>query len=69
MTLRQEIQSYIDVMPEEKLLALKPLLFVLANDTIIIETDLTDDEYAIIAKGIAVYRENPDSYVSLSEAL
>jgi len=69
MTLRQEIQSYIDAMPEEKLLALKPLLFELVNDTVIIDADLTDEEYVIIEKGIAAYRKNPDSYTPLSDVL
>jgi hypothetical protein len=55
--IRKEIQDYIDSIPESKLEALKPLLSVLVNDTIILETDLTDEEKAIIAHGREEYRQ------------
>ena len=69
MSLRQEIQGYLDDIPESKLLALKPLLFALTDDTTVVETDLTDEEYAIIAGGMARYHANPTSYIALDDIL
>ena len=46
--LKTELMNYIDTIPDEKLMAIKPLLFMLSNDSFVIETvafdDLTDDE-------------------------
>ena len=67
MTIRQELHSYIDDLPESKLQALRPLLSVLASDAIVIETDLTDDERALIAKGMAEYKANPESFTPLDQ--
>jgi len=67
MTLRQEIHACIDDMPESKLIALKPLLFALVDDSIVIETDLTQEERARIAEGMADYRKNPENFVSLDK--
>ena len=67
MTIRQELHDFIDDLPESKLKALRPLLSVLAGDTIIIETDLTDEERALIAKGMAEYKANPESYIPLEQ--
>jgi len=61
--IRQEIQSYIDNIPDSKLEALKPLLSVLMNDTIILETDLTGEEKAIIMRGREEYKKG--NYISL----
>jgi len=47
--------------------AVKPLLFALVEDAILIETDLTEEEKAIIAAGMAEYAANPDSFVSLDD--
>ena len=56
--LRKEIYSYIDGINENKLKALKPLLKSIFDDDAVeyvIETDLTDEELAIIAKGEEKY--------------
>ena len=66
MTVRQEIHSYIDDIPESKLLALKPLLFALADDTILIESNLTEEEQDLIASGMAEYEANPDNFIPLN---
>ena len=46
--LKTELMNYIDTIPDEKLMAIKPLLFMLSNDSFVLETisfdDLTDDE-------------------------
>ena len=67
MTLRQELYSYIDEIPEKKLIALKPLLFALADESITIDTNLSEEEYTLIAVGMAQYETNPKSFVSLDD--
>ena len=65
--LRKEIHDYISILPESKLEALKPLLSVLVNDIIVIETDLTDEEKEIIARGREEYKKG--GYVPLESIL
>jgi hypothetical protein len=66
---KQEILGYIDEIPNAKLEALRPLLRLLTNnEPLIIETDLTDDEKAKIAEGMAEYDAHPESFTPL-EAL
>ena len=69
VTLRQEIHSIIDVIPERNLTALKPLLNVLVDEPIYIETDLTDEEHALIAEGVKHYQEHPADFVPLESLL
>jgi hypothetical protein len=64
--LRSELKSIIDDMPERSLYALKPLLTVLSSiDPVIIETDLTAEERALIEAGERDYREHPETFVPL----
>jgi hypothetical protein len=63
--LRKELKSIIDDMSERSLYALKPLLSVLSIDSVIIETDLTAEEKAIIEAGEKEYREHPETFVTL----
>ena len=67
MTIRQEIYAYINDISESKLIALKPLLSALADESIVIERDLTEGERAIISRGMAEYEANPDSFISLEK--
>jgi len=67
MTLRQEIYACIDDISESKLIALKPLLVALADDSVVIEYDLTDEERAEIAEVIAEYRTSPGSFTLLDD--
>ena len=53
--IRQEVQGYIGLLPDYQLEALKPLLTLLLNDSPIVETDLTEEEKAIILQGRAEY--------------
>ena len=63
-SIRKEVLDYINDIPDVKLAALKPLLLLLSNDSdIVIETDLTDDEKAIIRKGREEYKKG--GFVSL----
>ena len=63
--LRKELHTYIDDIPESKLIALKPLLFALADESIVIESNLTNEEYRLIVEGMAEYRANPNRFVPL----
>ena len=65
--LRKEIQEYIDVLPDNKLRALKPLLTLLVSDTAVVETDLSDEERAIIRRGREEYARG--GYVPLDSIL
>lgn len=66
MTVRQEIHTFIDYIAESKLVALRPLLCALADDSIVIETDLSDEEKILIAKGMVEYQKNPDGFIPLA---
>ncbi|MCL2293248.1 MAG: hypothetical protein FWC36_00040 [Spirochaetes bacterium] len=68
-TLRQEIHSMVDAIPERNLSALRPLLTVLLDEPIYIETDLTDEEHALIERGCKQYREHPEDFVPLESLL
>ena len=80
-TLRQELHNFIDIMPERKLSALKPLISLLMEEEypigvedipeseIVIETDLTDEEHAILAQEAARYRAHPEEYVTLDSVI
>jgi hypothetical protein len=50
--------------------ALRPLFrLIKASEPIIIETDLTDEEKRIIAKGMEEYKAHPESAVPLDSLL
>lgn len=61
--IRQEILNYIDDIPDNKLEALKPILTLLVDDSIVIETNLTDEEKSIILNGREEYKKG--TFVSL----
>ena len=65
MTMRQEIHACIDNISESKLIALKPLLFALADESIVIERNLTEEEQSLIEQGMSEYARNPNSFVPL----
>jgi hypothetical protein len=54
-------------MPERSLYALKPLLSVLSIEPVIIETDLTAEEKAIIAAGEKEFAEHPETFTRLQD--
>ena len=54
--LRAEVLEYIDLLPDSKLEALRPILRLLTNDAPIVETDLTDEEKEIIRAGREEYK-------------
>lgn len=63
--IKREIQEYISVLPDSALLALKPLLTLLIAEEPIIETDLTEEEKAIVLRGREEYSKG--SYIPLRE--
>jgi len=65
--MRQEIHCYIDDITESKLVVLRPLLLALANDSIVIEQNLTNEERSLIAQGMAAYEENPNDFIPLKK--
>jgi hypothetical protein len=69
--LRKELHSFIDIMPEQNLSALRPLMVVLVGveESPVIETDLTDEEHNLIEEGMQRYREDPSSFVTLESVL
>jgi hypothetical protein len=63
--LQKELQSYISVLPDSALAALKPLLAMLVSEEPIIEADLTPEEKKIILQGREEYAKG--GYVSLAD--
>ena len=53
--IRQEMQSYINLLPDFQLEALRPLIAMLLAEIPVIETDLTDEEKEIIRQGRIEY--------------
>jgi hypothetical protein len=72
-TVRKELHSFIDAMSERSLYALRPLISFLAEgeaiEEITVETDLTDDERAIIARGVEHYHECPEDFITLDSII
>jgi hypothetical protein len=65
VAIRQELHSYIDMLPERNLYALKPILSILAEPSYLLETDLTEEEKVIIAEGDREFEEHPENFVTL----
>ena len=61
--IRQEILEYINELPDIKLEAIKPILAILVDNNISVETDLTDEEKDIIKRGRKEYENG--NFVSL----
>ena len=64
--LRKEIHNIIDVIPDQSLPAIKPLLTHLAYDywKPVIEA-ASPEEIAMIDEGMEEYRKNPESFIPL----
>jgi hypothetical protein len=65
--LRSELKNFIDFMPEKNLPVLKPILTALSVYPVIIETDLTPEERAIIETGEREYAAHPETFVRLED--
>ena len=53
--IRKEVMGCIADLPDNKLEALMPILALLIDDAIVIETDLTEDERNIVRQGREEY--------------
>jgi hypothetical protein len=62
--LRKEMHEYIDTLPDRSLVALKPLLSVLAEPLYTVEP-ASPEEIAMIDEGMEEYRKNPESFIPL----
>lgn len=63
--IRKEMHDYIDDLPDSKLEALKPVLAMLADESFVIETNLTEEERQIIADGEKEYKKG--NFVALED--
>lgn len=61
--IRQEILEYINELPDIKLEAIKPILAILVDNNITVETDLTDEEKDVIKRGRKEYEK--ENFLSL----
>ena len=64
---RRELKRYIDVIPENNLEIVRPMLSFLAGKKVIyepfiIETSLTTEEKAVIKKGRKERKEHPENF-------
>jgi hypothetical protein len=65
--LRKEIHSIVDALPDRSLNAIRPLLSLLIEPPIS-ETDLTNEENAMIEESLAEYMVDPSSITPWREA-
>lgn len=66
--LRKELQSYIADIPEQRLVALRPLLYELSLDTPVIEA-ASETETRMAEKRIKEWRQDPSCFVPLESVL
>jgi len=67
IAVRKELKRYIDVIPESNLEIVRPMLSFLAgkqalSNTVVIETNLTAEEKAIIKAGRKERKEHPENF-------
>jgi len=62
-TIRKELKRYIDDIPEGNLEIVRPMLsFLAGNQPLVIETNLTAKEKAIINAGRKERKEHPENF-------
>ena len=69
MTLRQEIIEYVNIISEEQLAIVKPILQLMMQEPLIIEGDLTQEEKDIAKKGMEEYRNGKYIHMTMDEFL
>jgi len=61
--LQREMIGYIEDISDQELEALRPMLRLLASpDRLIIDTNLTDEERAMVDADIEAFKENPQNF-------
>ena len=63
--LRKEVLGYIETISDKRLKILKPILEEWADSDFVIETDLTEEEKAIIREGREQYKDG--DFVTLDQ--
>jgi hypothetical protein len=67
---RRELKGYIDAIPDRNLEIVRPMLSFLANtqnEALVIETDLTAGEKAVIKAGRRERKEHPENFTPWAE--
>lgn len=71
---RQELKNCIDIMADDSIFVVEPILSLLAkmnahslHTDYVIETDLTDEEKKIIMDGVKEYEEHPESFARMED--
>ena len=64
--IRNEVINCIEDLPDNRLEALMPILLMLRDDTITIETDLTDEEKNIVHQGRNEYKQGGFTTMALN---
>jgi len=69
---RRELKCYIDIIPENNLEIVRPMLSFLAgnqtmNEPLIIDTNLTANEKVVIKEGRKERKEHPENFTPWSE--
>jgi hypothetical protein len=69
IALKNQVHQYVDMLPIDQIVIINDLLSILVSrePETIIETDLTEEEHAIITASRNDYKMNPDSFVSFSD--
>jgi hypothetical protein len=67
--MKKHITESIDMLPPEQIIIIADLVSVLTGNYFepVIEIDLTDEEHEIIRQGEIDYKNDPDSFITLSE--
>jgi hypothetical protein len=67
--LKNQVHRYVDMLPNEQIIIINELLSILVSrePETIIETDLTEEEHAIIEASRRDYRTDPGSFITLSD--
>ncbi|MDR1400243.1 MAG: hypothetical protein LBJ41_10005 [Treponema sp.] len=70
--IRGELKDYIDAIPDGNLEMVRPILSFLArtasaDEPLVIETDLTDEERAVIKEGRRERAEHPENFIPWTE--
>jgi len=65
---RKELKRCIDAIPEKQLEIVRPMLYFLAeNQPVVIETDLTAEEKAVVRAGKKERRTAPENFTPWAE--
>jgi hypothetical protein len=67
VALKEQVHQYIDMLPIDQVVVINELLAILISNETVIETDITEEEHAIIEASRELYRTNPENFISLPD--